>query len=322
MSNALFRKLLTLEILILAVLIPFHVCDPEHRTAVQHRNEAPPGAVQKLVRLSDGVTHYDLAGPPGAQGVVFVSGMATPMFVWEHAFRTLTAAGYRVLRYDIYGRGYSDRPHADHTPALYRRQLQELLAFAGPEFRQGRRIHVVALSMGGVIAVDFVDRSPERLRTLTLIAPAGFDVSLPAPAYVAKLPIIGDYFVKVFGHSIFLNRLHTNLHNQKLFEEYRRRFEPQMYVYGTKGALLSSLRHMPLAGMRPAYERLGASGIPLLIVWGKEDQIISYETGLELRAALPRSTFLSVADAGHIVQWERADAVHPTLLEFLRSYSQ
>lgn len=320
MNRTLFRKLLTLEIVTLLVLIPYHVCDPENRTATQHRNAAPPGASHSFVRLSDGVTHYDLGGPAGGAGVVFVSGMATPMFVWEHAFRTLAGAGYRVLRYDIYGRGYSDRPAVDHGPELYRRQLRELLAFAGPEFRAGRRVHVIALSMGGIIATDFADRTPERVRTLTLIAPAGFAVSLPAAAWVAKLPIVGDYFVKVFGHSIFLGRLHTNLYNQNRFEDYRERFAPQMYVYGTKAALLSSLRYMPLAGMRPAYERLGAANIPLLIVWGKQDEIISFETGLALRAALPRSTFLPVDAAGHIVHWEKAEAVHPTLLEFLRSY--
>ena len=62
------------------------------------------------VSLGAGVTHFELAGPPDAQTVVLVHGFSVPYYIWDPTFDALAAAGFRVLRYDLFGRGWSDRP--------------------------------------------------------------------------------------------------------------------------------------------------------------------------------------------------------------------
>src|SRR5205814_6966801 len=86
---------------------------------------------------------------------------------WDSTAAALGANGFRVLRYNYYGRGFSDRPALRYDLAMYDRQLTELLDTLGIH----EPIDVAGLSMGGAIAVNFATRHPELVRTLTLVDP-------------------------------------------------------------------------------------------------------------------------------------------------------
>lgn len=47
--------------------------------------------------------------------------------VYQDVAPVLAAKGYRVLLYDLYGRGYSDAPQTTHDAALYVTQLALLM---------------------------------------------------------------------------------------------------------------------------------------------------------------------------------------------------
>jgi pimeloyl-ACP methyl ester carboxylesterase len=63
----------------------------------------------EFIKISDGVVHYELEGPSNGDLVVLVHGFSAPFFVWDPTFKFLVNNGFRVLRYDLFGRGYSDR---------------------------------------------------------------------------------------------------------------------------------------------------------------------------------------------------------------------
>lgn len=88
---------------------------------------ARAGSEGQFVTLSRGMTHYDVAGPDSGRVVVLLHGFSVPYYIWDPTSAALAEAGYRVLRYDMYGRGLSDRPDADYTLAFYDAQLMELL---------------------------------------------------------------------------------------------------------------------------------------------------------------------------------------------------
>src|SRR5689334_9313058 len=79
------------------------------------------------IQLSDGVTHYELAGPDGGDVVVLAGGLTIPLFCWDKMAAELHARGRRTLAYSGYGRGYSDRVIARYDQALFVRQLDELI---------------------------------------------------------------------------------------------------------------------------------------------------------------------------------------------------
>jgi len=63
----------------------------------------------------------------------------------------------RVLRYDLYGRGFSDRPDTVYNQTCFDKQLCELLTALGND----KPINLIGLSMGGAIAIGFADKHPE-----------------------------------------------------------------------------------------------------------------------------------------------------------------
>ena len=81
----------------------------------------------EYVQLSDGVTHYELTGPEDGPVVLLIHGGTIPHFAWDTQVPALVDAGFRVLRYTQFGRGYSDRPDATYEREFYQRQLRELL---------------------------------------------------------------------------------------------------------------------------------------------------------------------------------------------------
>jgi len=79
-----------------------------------------------FAHLSDGFTHYKIAGLGSSRTVVLIHGFSVPYYLWDKTFDPLGRAGFCVLRYDLYGRGLSDRPHGHYSADLYDRQLLDL----------------------------------------------------------------------------------------------------------------------------------------------------------------------------------------------------
>ena len=59
--------------------------------------------------LEDGSTRYQLSKGE-KETIVLVHGFSSPYFIYDGLYEQLVEAGYRVLRYDLLGRGLSDRP--------------------------------------------------------------------------------------------------------------------------------------------------------------------------------------------------------------------
>lgn len=109
---------------------------------------AQPG---QSVRLSDGVTYYELGGPKSGKPVVLIHGFSMPNFIWDPTFAGLTAAGFRTLRYDLLGRGFSDRPQVRYDKGFFIRQFADLL-----DALKFQKVDIISLSMGAVIAAELL----------------------------------------------------------------------------------------------------------------------------------------------------------------------
>ena len=102
--------------------------------------------------------------------IVLIHGLSVPALIWAPLVPQLTAAGHRVLLYDLYARGYSDAPlAAPHDAALYTTQLALLMQHIG-----WSRARLVGLSMGGGIAAAFAAAFPALVdRDVVLMGSAG-----------------------------------------------------------------------------------------------------------------------------------------------------
>lgn len=305
------RSVLTaLAVFLVALAIPYVAFDREKSTLTQTARRDLGGS---YVALTDGFTHYAWEGPADGPVVVLIHGFSTPMYNWDRTVPALAAAGFRVLRYDLFGRGFSDRPAVDYDRDLFDRQLVELTAalkIEGP-------VPLVGLSMGGAVAAIFAARHPERVNRLALIAPAGFPVEIPLTGKLVRLPVLGTYLMKVAGDRTLEKSVRRALYRPEREPDYIHRFGEQLAFKGYKRAIVSTLRHFDLNDQRAAFEAAGAHPRPVLLIWGRQDAIVPFAHSARVLAAMPRARLVALDEAGHCCQYEASERVNPALVSFL-----
>lgn len=283
----------------------------ENLTLDSASRAALPGT---FVQLADGVTHYELGGPAAAPVIVLVHGFSVPAYIWDPTFEGLTQAGLRVLRYDLFGRGFSDRPRSDYGIELYVRQLRELLGaleIAGP-------VALIGLSMGGPITATFCAQYPERVRNLVLVDPAGGKALTLSPLLKQVLiPGVGEWLMGWFGDAALLKSMGSDFYNPRQIGDFLERYKVQMRYRGFKRALVRSVRAGMLGDFTEAYRRVGALSLPKLLIWGRGDTTVPLEQSQYILDVMPGTDFHIIEETGHIPHYERPEVVNPLLVEFL-----
>lgn len=305
------RVSLLIVVIVAALLsVLYRTRNPERVTLDDPARQQAPG---RFVTLADGRTHYDVAGPEDGQRVMLVHGFSVPSYIWDTTSAALAAAGFRVARYDTYGRGYSDRPDVAYTSDLFDRQLQQLLDSLG--WRD--KVHLVGLSFGGPVTSIFAGRHTERVKSLTLIDPvAGRRDPVPAlfrfPAFgqaLWQMLAVPDMAVGQFGDFV----------EPAKWPDWPQRYRVQMQYRGFGRALLSTLIEAQGVSLDTVYARVGSSGIPTLLIWGMEDKTVPIEQAEVVKRAIPNVQYHPIERAGHLPHMERPDVVNPLLIGFLRS---
>ena len=266
-----------------------------------------------FIRLSGGVTHYELGGPTGGPALLLVNGFSTPYNVWDPTFEGLTKAGVRVLRYDLFGRGWSDRPDAAYDGALFVQQALDLLDTLGIR----EPVDIAGVSMGGPIAVTFTARHPERVRRVLLFDPGyftGFD--LP---FSMRAPLIGEYNMAVRLAPGMAKSQWTDFMHPERYPRYLDPYIEQMRYRGFRRAILQTLRNYVSKDSSGDYRTLGASGKPVLLIWGKSDKDTPIALSKTIMRDVPQAEFHPIDDAAHIPHYEHPEIVNPIVLQFLRS---
>lgn len=266
-----------------------------------------------FISLSQGHTHYQICGPDTARPVVLVHGFSVPYFIWDQTFDALQAAGRRVLRYDLFGRGYSDRPHARYNLPFFVDQLEALL-----DSLHLTQVDLVGLSMGGVIAAAFAVRSPRRVHRLALIDPIGTEPMPLGPLYrAALLPGVSELVLSILATDQMVEGLAGDFFDASEVERFKDRYRTQMRYRGFKRAIISTLRNHAVSGSPETYQQLGELNMPVLLVWGRQDRTLPIEQSAAILKRVPRAQFEIIEGSGHIPNCERPEAFHPLLLKFL-----
>ncbi len=269
-----------------------------------------------FLQLSDGFTHYELSNPEAEHTVVLAHGFSVPYFIYDPTFDFLTQAGFRVLRYDLFGRGFSDRPDTQYDIDLFVRQLGDLL----DGLRLTPPASLVGLSTGGPITAAFTARFPERVNKLVFIDPVG---AKPLPfaglIKVATLPLVGEAIAGLIRSDRLGNSFATSFFEREFVEHFQPRYVVQMKFKGFRRAILSTIRNKMLDSFLDVYERIGKMGKPALLFWGKDDPTVPFTHSDILRAVMPNMEFHAIENSGHIPHYEKPDEVNPILLRFLKS---
>ncbi|KAK5109173.1 hypothetical protein LTR62_007258 [Meristemomyces frigidus] len=125
---------------------------------------------------------YEIHGH-GPRKILFIMGLGGYMKTWQRQtkdFGHTQADKYSVLIFDNRGIGDSDKPLLRYTTSEMAADVVELLHRVG--WTEGRSVHVVGISMGGMIAQELALQIPSRICSLNLIS--------TAPRIVRTLPYL------------------------------------------------------------------------------------------------------------------------------------
>ena len=268
--------------------------------------EARKNTNGQFIQLTNGITHYEIAGADTAKVIILVHGFSVPAYIWGATFDSLVQQGFRVVRYDEFGRGYSDRPHVDYTPAFYRKQLFDLIQ----SLKLKTPIHIAGLSFGGAVVTDFTVHYPSLVDKMILIDPvyrfrkAG-----------GTEPVV-NYVMAIDPEKQASGQLEDFKYPEK-FPDWVKQYKIQMEYKGFRHALISTLIHFPGDTIVANYRKLNALNKKILLIWGKEDKTITFNFSDSLRKEV-QMDFFPVADARHLPHLEKPGLVNQKIISFLR----
>lgn len=262
------------------------------------------------INLSDGMTHYQLEGPQDAKVVVLVHGATIPIWTWDQQIPALTQAGFRVLSYDNFGRGYSDRPDVTYDQELHLRQLRELTDKLGLT----KPFDLIGISLGGGTAANFTARYPDRVDKLVLISPLINNYKVPS---YFGIPVFGEFLARLAGIRVISNRFASLIGNHPESEKYTRLFAEQTTYKGFQQSILSMLRNNAVGDYRAAYRIVGRQKRDVLLIWGTEDTGVTKPMVSDIQSFVPRLRFKPVEDVGHGIVFQKPKIVNTLITDFL-----
>ena len=235
---------------------------------------------QSFVKLSKGVTAYKWHGPVRGPVIVAVHGLGTPSAVWDDLIPELPQIGYRVLTYDLYGRGLSDAPDGKQTAAFFQRQLDDLLVHQGLE----EDVTLLGYSMGGSIVTGYASIKTHKISKIILMCSAGVRVNeTTLDQMCRRIPVLGDWVSKLVMPGQLRKDIDRSANAHPLHAVRAAQIDQRGYV----PSLVSSRRHQLADVQKPEHRIIGRTDIPVFAVWGGDDQVIP------------------VSALGRLAQWNR-----------------
>jgi 3-oxoadipate enol-lactonase len=261
---------------------------------------------------NDIATFYEEAGhgPP----VVLIHGHTLDLRLWDGQVAPLVDAGYRVVRYDVRGHGQSEAPVTGYTYQNYSLDLRDLL----DRLKIDVPAHLVALSMGGGIALQFALDHPQRIASLVLVDSTvpGFDYS---PEYADAI----EELVRVARSEGPRTALDQVWLPHPLFDGIRRfpdRFDflkSIVLAYPARDYLDETEYPQP---QWQVIDRLNEIRAPTLVLVGEQD-LPDFRLLAEILAAnISTAREEVIPDAGHLPNLEQPHAFNDALLRFLAKH--
>lgn len=247
-------------------------------------------------------------GPP----VVLLHGGVEDSRAWRQQIDGLSDE-FSVFAWDAPGCGQSSEPLANWRMPEYADCLAAWLRALGLA-----RPHMLGLSWGSTLALEFYRRHPDVPASLVLVgAYAGWAGSLP-PAEVSRRL---EGFLRTADlppERMIADVLPTLLPSSapaRLVEEVTR------IMYENAGAFhpvgyRTMLRAMAEADLRDV---LGKVHIPTFLLYGQNDQRSPLPVAKEFHARIPNAEFVLIPGAGHICNMEAPAEFNSHVRRFLRS---
>jgi 3-oxoadipate enol-lactonase len=261
--------------------------------------------------------YWEYFGSGDLETVCLLNGLAMYTRSW-YGFLPRLLPHADVLLWDYPGQGQSS---AEDLPCLIPRFGDYLTAIA--DDLGLARFHLMGISYGGFVGLDYARRYQERLHTLTISGillshEALFDMyqDVSLLFYRKSDEVFEVYthymYEKIFGEA-FVRTVRDSLDGmrQRFYERYRDQRHALVRLTEAQNPFFASLDEN-LPGYR-------AIRTPTLIMAGAHDRAIPPWVQEKLTAILPCTRYEVVPECGHVVYLERSDVFFGNLTAFMKA---
>lgn len=242
--------------------------------------------------------------------IVFLHGVGGSRDNWRAQLAHFSSR-WQAVAWDARGYGDSDDYDGPCRFEDFSDDLAALLDHLGAD-----RAHLVGLSMGGRILMDFADRHPSRVRSLTLAASfPSFGTTL-TPAQQddfmrrRRIPLESGVPLSEMAPSLLATLLGPNA-SQAAHDEALRSIT-KLHVPSYLKVLEATLRFDRTEALR----RVTA---PVLLLFGELDTLVTPRAGADVHAMVPHARMAVLPGVGHLLNLEAPEAFNAQLEAFLRS---
>lgn len=233
-----------------------------------------------LVKAANWLSHlnYDLESP-----------------IWRHWFEFL-GQHYRLIRYDERGSGMSDWEAADLSPARWGEDLQAVIEASDP----GEQFVLLGMSQGAAPAITYAVRHPERISRLILYG--GFSMGWaysPESEGYRRYRAIVDLVQLGWGKD-------NPVFRQLFAAQFVPGASPEQFTWFNELCRRTTTpeiatRLLRARGELNVRDLVAQLRVPTLVLHARGDEIVPFEAGKHLAAAIPNAEFVSLDSRNHIL---------------------
>lgn len=271
-------------------------------TEADPRALAPWGPGTSFLSTESGETHILDVGEGDV--ILLIHGSTGSIADWQEGVVDRLAESYRVVAFDSYGFGLSERNDSfDYGYDLWTQQASEVLDALGVE-----RAVVVGHSAGALTAVNLAANDPERIRGAIL---TGHGLTVDPAQMIPILPGIGELWAA-----------QRTIIGDKFSDSYQQQAEAVHRIRGTRAAYLSFLRSQySIAFVRnymlsSIYEDIE---VPVLQMHGALDQSQDINSARELSSRLADTRFVAIEGSDHFIHIDAPDQWTEEVAKFVES---
>ena len=218
------------------------------------------------VKLSNGITTYKDIGDKSNKVIVLVHGATFGSLAYEEYINVFVENEYRVITYDQYGRGYSDRVHSDVSIELMEKQLKELI-----EHCEVEDVILYGVSFGAAVAAKYAANNTENISFIGYQVPLIDAANIPLLSIV-KIPLYGDLLTRGLLVPGVLRRIeeYEDLMSEKLLNHYIGQFN----VKGTEKFFKKFFLGNAMGNRLKDHNIVGNKSIPSYFAYAEDDNEI------------------------------------------------
>lgn len=271
----------------------------------------------EIVKLPGGDLQVVDSGPRdprAAGGTIVLVHCFTCAIDWWDRMTPLLERRHRVIAIDLLGHGGSEKPDSGYEMENQAELVSSVLKRLGV-----RDATVVGHSLGGIVATALSEAAPELVARVVIVDQApennGYGAHLPLTAALTFMPVIGESLWRITPDFAIEDGLGVG---------FAPGFDvPAEFVEDFRRLTYSAYDGSPEAedaytDAVPLDQRLRRRSIPVLAIFGAEEQIYDPEESLSAYAAIGAETKL-VPGAGHSPNVERPAQTAALVMRFARS---